>query len=237
MASTDVYVQPDAPDPVLSERTVLELARLHVPSAEAVTGIDESGGEARVYVVDRDLVVKTQRPPRRRPRTDLAKEALLLAQLADRLPGQIPVLLGYGRVETAEGAVEYLCMTRVQGRAALHLSSPVTPEVLRRLGEVLAVVHATEFDAAPALIPADRDVSDVRVRLERAFAVAAERLARRPEARGFPPAHAGRAGESPSASAPGRGVIPAPTRDAPGVRRDSTPERGPPGPPTGRRPL
>jgi hygromycin-B 7''-O-kinase len=186
MCPSDVYVDADAPDPVLSDRTVLELARAHLPTAQTVTGIDESGGEARVYFVDRDVVVKTQRPPRRRARTDLAKEALLLAQLADRLPGQIPALLGHGHVQTPEGAVQYLCMTRVAGRAAVQQPSAVTPQVLRRLGEVLAVVHSTEFNAAAALIPADRDMSDVRARLEAGFAAVADLLAGSAEAPALP---------------------------------------------------
>ena len=42
----DVYIQPDAPDPVLSEELVLALVRRHVPDAQTVTGVDESGGEA-----------------------------------------------------------------------------------------------------------------------------------------------------------------------------------------------
>jgi hygromycin-B 7''-O-kinase len=186
MSPSDVYMDADAPDLVLSDRTVLELARAHVPTAAAVTGVDESGGEARVYFVDRDVVVKTQRPPRRRARTDLAKEALLLGQLAHRLPGQVPALLGYGHVQTPEGAVQYLCMTRVAGRAAVHQPGPVRSHVLRRLGEVLAVVHTTEFDAAAALIPADLDASDVRARLEGGFTAVAERLAGCPEAPALP---------------------------------------------------
>jgi hypothetical protein len=47
MGRADVYTQPDAPDPVLSPGTVLALARRHLPAAGEVTGVDESGGEAR----------------------------------------------------------------------------------------------------------------------------------------------------------------------------------------------
>jgi len=71
-----VYLQPGAADPVLSPATVLALARRHLPAAAAVTGVDESGGEARAYLVDDDVVVKTQRPHRLRPRTSLAKGGL-----------------------------------------------------------------------------------------------------------------------------------------------------------------
>lgn len=65
----DRYSQPDAPDPVLDTDVVLSLVRRHVPGASALTGIDETGGEARVYEIDDDVVLKTQRPHRARERT------------------------------------------------------------------------------------------------------------------------------------------------------------------------
>ena len=75
MMPKDIYLQPDAPDPVLTDAVVLGLVQRHVPNAHAVTGVDESGGEARSYLVDASLILKTQRPHRLRPRTSLAKEA------------------------------------------------------------------------------------------------------------------------------------------------------------------
>ena len=123
LGRADVYLQPDAEDPVLTPATVLGLAREHAGRAEGVTGVDESGGEARAYLVDERLVVKTQRPHRLRPRTSLAKEARLLTYLADGpLAGQVPALFGYGRTETRQGSVEYLVMSRIPGRAARHAS-------------------------------------------------------------------------------------------------------------------
>src|ERR671924_390817 len=96
---------PDPRDPVLDASVVLRLARRHVPSARAVTAVDESGGEARAYVIDEDLIFKTQRPHRVRPRTSLEKEAFHLDQLARRAPEvSVPRVLGYGR----EDSVEYL---------------------------------------------------------------------------------------------------------------------------------
>lgn len=47
----DTYSQPHAPDPVLDDELVLSLVRRHVPEAVAVTGVDESGGEARTYTI------------------------------------------------------------------------------------------------------------------------------------------------------------------------------------------
>jgi hygromycin-B 7''-O-kinase len=82
MIVTDTYSQPDAPDPVLSDDRILQLARRHAASVQKVTAVDESGGEARAYMCDDDLVFKTQRPPQLRPRTSLEKEALILRHLA-----------------------------------------------------------------------------------------------------------------------------------------------------------
>ncbi len=80
----DFYIQPDAPDPVLPGDVVLRLARLHAPQVQAVTGVDETGGEARTYTIDGTLILKTQRPQQLRPRTSLEKEVFFLNQLSDR---------------------------------------------------------------------------------------------------------------------------------------------------------
>lgn len=73
------YSQPDAPDPVLDEELVLSLVRRHVPDARVVTGIDESGGEARTYAVDEAIILKVQRPQQLRPLTSVEKEGFLPA--------------------------------------------------------------------------------------------------------------------------------------------------------------
>src|ERR671938_529371 len=105
---------PDPRDPVLDASVVLGLARRHLPSASAVTSVDETGGEARAYAIDQDYIFKTQRPHRVRPRTSLEKEAFHLDQLASRAPEiSVPRVLGYGR----EGGVEYLLMTGMPGVA------------------------------------------------------------------------------------------------------------------------
>src|SRR5215218_6092713 len=138
MGRADVYSQPDAPDPVLPATLVAELSRRHLPDdlvldGDAAVEVDESGGEARVYLLDgaaRDgrrpaparghggVVVKTQRPHRLRPRTSLAKEAALLTALAGALAGRIPRLYGYDCVDTDTGSVEFIVMSRIPGRAA-----------------------------------------------------------------------------------------------------------------------
>ncbi len=98
---TDTYSQPDAPDPVLSDDRVLELARRHAGSARKVTAVDESGGEARAYMCDDDLVLKTQRPQQLRPRTSLEKEAFILGQLAAQADLPVPRVLATGARTTS----------------------------------------------------------------------------------------------------------------------------------------
>jgi hygromycin-B 7''-O-kinase len=172
----DVYLQPYAADPVLTDAVVLGLCARHAPRVRAVTGVDESGGEARVYLVDDGIVLKTQRPHRLRPRTSLAKEAYLLDLLASEW---LPRLLGYDRAETEQGAVEYLCMTRVPGRAVQYTTLPVDARrsVLSALGGVLRAVHATPVD--PARLPGDADAAALRQRLEDGFGDIADTVAER----------------------------------------------------------
>jgi aminoglycoside phosphotransferase len=115
---TDTYLQPSAPDPVLSERAVVAAAARHVPDVGRLLEVDESGGEARAYMLDGGVVVKTQRPHRLRPRTSLAKETEFLQELSRAGDFPVPRVLGYGHVE----GIEYLCLTRIQGVASPHRS-------------------------------------------------------------------------------------------------------------------
>src|ERR1051326_5567724 len=136
----------DPRDPVLDASTVLNLSRRHLPSATAVTDIDESGGEARTYAIDKRFIFKTQRPHRVRPRTSLEKEVFHLQQLANRAPDvSVPRVLGYGR----EGDLEYILMTRMPGVAMRHLSiaGETRAQVLRELGASLRQMH--DLDPEP----------------------------------------------------------------------------------------
>src|SRR5215218_9663374 len=151
MGRSDVYSQPDAPDPLLPAELVRELAESHLPSDLRLsdgTVVDESGGEARVYLfacagVGGGVAVKTQRPHRLRPRTSLAKEAALLAALAGPLAGRIPAVYGYDRVDSAAGPVEVIVMSRVPGRAAGQRELPPLSrrQLIRAVADVLRVVH------------------------------------------------------------------------------------------------
>ncbi|HMA35526.1 MAG TPA: aminoglycoside phosphotransferase family protein [Chloroflexia bacterium] len=178
---SDIYVQPEAPDPVLSETVVLALVRAHVPAAHAVTGVDESGGEARTYAVDEAVILKVQRPPQLRPRTSLAKEAWFLRRLAEEPGIAVPRVLGYGRQGSGPTAIEYTVLTRMPGIALRHapLDAPARPAALRALGQTLRRIHG--LPQAPfqqsGLIPGDGDWAAVQARLEELRQLALEPIA------------------------------------------------------------
>jgi aminoglycoside phosphotransferase (APT) family kinase protein len=156
MPSGDIGSQFDAADPVRGEQTVLNLVRRHGARGSAVTGIDETGGEARVYVVDETLVVKVQRPHRRRPQTSLEKEAFFLSQLSAHPDIVVPRVLGYGRHE----AIEYVVMTQMLGVSALtvELTGGRRTRMLHELGRTLRRLHAIPQAAFydSTLFPGDR---------------------------------------------------------------------------------
>src|SRR6266446_1899554 len=173
MLPSDTYSQPNAADPVLEERTVLDIVRRHVVRCSAVTRIDETGGEARVYVLDDNLVLKVQRPHQLRPRTSLAKEAFFLQQLAAYPDIVVPHVLGYGRHDN----IEYIVMTQMPGVPALtvELTGGPRPDVLHQLGRTLrrlhSMPHAPFYDSA--LFPGNRtqDAFVARVRADLTHAV------------------------------------------------------------------
>lgn len=170
MVFADVYLQPEASDPVLAERVVVEAARRHVPDAGRLAGVDESGGEARAYFLQGDVVLKTQRPHRLRPRTSLAKEAFFLGELQRQGGFPVPRVFGHGHVD----GIEYLCLSRVPGSALR--STALRPDGRRRalgdLGRTLHAIHSLDQSAfeASELIPGDRSASDLRSRIADTFA-------------------------------------------------------------------
>ena len=178
MVFTDTYLQPDAPDPILAEQVIVAAARRHAPHAGGLLKVDESGGEARAYFLEGDIVIKTQRPHRLRPRTSLRKEALFLAELERQGDFPVPRALGHGEVE----GTEYLCLTKIDGVAVRHAS--LTPlqraDVLRNLGRTLRAIHDIEQSALAdsELVPGDRTPADLEIR----FADTFDRLANALEA-------------------------------------------------------
>ncbi len=166
----DYYIQPDAPDPVLSAEQVLAYVRLHAPKAQAVTGVDETGGEARTYAIDDSMIFKTQRPQQLRPRTSLKKEVLFLQQLEGVTGLNVPRVIGYGHPEPL---IEYTLMTRMPGVAFRNakLEGETRQEALKTLGRMLRCVHA--IPQAPlresGLFFGDQSPVDVRWRLGSVF--------------------------------------------------------------------
>ena len=181
----DVYLQPAAPDPVLDAATVLDLVRRHVPDADAVIAVEESGGEARTYGVrtgDRDLILKVQRPPQLRPRTSLEKETFFLRHLATGAPDlPVPRVCGYGR---DSALLEYILLTQMPGvalsRAQLTADQEVT--LLGELGRVLRRIH--DLPLAPfyesGLFPGDYAWAAVQMRIGEGFLDLAARPAGHP---------------------------------------------------------
>lgn len=160
------YYQPGAPDPVLDFDLVLSLARRHRDTAEQVTGVDESGGEARVYFIDDNLVMKTQRPQQLRSWTSLSKEVLFLNQIAEDDPLlSVPRVLGYGH----EDSIEYTLMTRMAGDAAVRagILDNKKPEALGALGGVVRRVHAIRQEPlrASGQFPEEYTPEDLKVSL------------------------------------------------------------------------
>ncbi len=158
------YYQQDALDPVLDAEFVLSLVQRHVPHASQLTSVDESGGEARTYLVDETIVLKVQRPHQLRSWTSLAKEVAFLRQIEEDDPAlPVPRVLGYGREES----VEYTCMTRMAGDAAVRSTIPdaVRSETLGALGRVIRRVHAISQAPlrASGLFPEEYTPADLRM--------------------------------------------------------------------------
>lgn len=178
MVFADTYLQPGAPDPVLSEDAVRAAASKHVRDVGRLLEIDESGGEARAYMLDGGVVVKTQRPHRLRPRTSLTKEALFLRMLERSGEFPVPRVHGHGHAE----GVEYLCLSRMPGVASRHiqLSPGQRSAMLRTLGEVLRSIHGIDQSRLrdSELMPGDKTPHDLRQRFAGAFARLADALDR-----------------------------------------------------------
>lgn len=164
-----VYLQPDAADPVLPEARVLEIARAHRPDCRRVETVEESGGEARTYLIDDNLVLKVQRPPQLRPLTSLAKERFVLAHLA-RLPEgacvSIPRVVGEGRLEPN---IDYTLLTRMPGAAlrGVDLDPPRRQAALTELGRALRRIHAAPLEPvlASGIVPGDLSFLDTMTRI------------------------------------------------------------------------
>ena len=176
---TEYYLQPQAPDPVLSETEVLRCVRRFVPGANAVTAVDESGGEARTYVIDDAVILKVQRPQQVRVGTSLAREVFFLNQLAGAAPDlKVPRVLGYAR-ET--NLLEYNIQTRMPGVAIerANLAHERRTAAIFSVGRFLRRLHgiAQKPFHDSAHFPTDLTPGDFRKRLADYFDVIARKLA------------------------------------------------------------
>ena len=166
----DVYYQKGLPDPVLENDHVLSLVRPFVGNAKKVIGIDETGGEARTYSIDNDIILKVQRPQQLRLSTSLEKEVFFLRQLEKMDKSiNVPRVLGYGK----EGTLEYTVMTRIEGKAVLYsnLTDEQRKDMYSKLGKTLRKIHSIDKTAfiKSGLFPDIDTPSDMRERLNLRF--------------------------------------------------------------------
>lgn len=110
----DKYLQPDVLDEVWDNELVLQFVREFAPEAKSVVYVDETGGEARTYAVDDNIILKTQRPHRLRLSTSLKREVFMLSQLEKHSDIKVPRVLGYGK---RSSLIEYTVMTSMPGDA------------------------------------------------------------------------------------------------------------------------
>ncbi|MCL2497429.1 MAG: aminoglycoside phosphotransferase family protein [Symbiobacteriaceae bacterium] len=174
----DRYLQPEMTDPVMEENHVLEIVRAFVPEAKRVTKVDETGGEARMYAIDEDIIFKTQRPHRLRLSTSQAREVFYLKYLAEALPQvSVPRVLGYIK----EGPMlEGTIMTRMPGTAVRYteMSSEQRTAMLLEHGQAIAQLHS--LDQKPflksGLFPNDEDAASLQERYATRFEAMLGRL-------------------------------------------------------------
>jgi len=183
----DYYIQPDAPDPLLSAEQVLGYVRRHVPEVKAVTGVDETGGEARTYSIDEHLIFKTQRPQKLRPRTSLKKEVLFLRQLEGVEGINVPRVIAYGHPEPL---IEYTLMTRMPGVALrnAHLTGETRLQALKALGRMLRRIHSIPQTPLreSGLFFGDQSPVDVRWRMGSIFDEVVEAIKTKEKAWNYP---------------------------------------------------
>ena len=165
-----VYYQPGAPDPIFVNSFVLDIVKKYVPEAKKVTDIDETGGEARTYFIDNNIILKVQRPQQLRNTTSLEREVFFLNQLKNIDGVVVPEVLGYGKEDT----IEYTCMTRMPGIAVKYsnISGEKREKMLYELGKMLFLIHSVDiepFYISGLFTDIDKSVNDVKERLKAHF--------------------------------------------------------------------
>jgi aminoglycoside phosphotransferase (APT) family kinase protein len=166
----DIYYQRGFPDPVFENDYVLSLVRPFVPGVQEVARVDETGGEARTYAVDNNIILKVQRPQQLRLSTSLEREVFFLKQLEKYDASiSVPRVLGYGK----EGTVEYTVMTRMPGKAVRYsdLTAKQRECMYFELGKTLAKIHGIDKNVfvESGLFPDIDTPSDIRERCKLRF--------------------------------------------------------------------
>jgi aminoglycoside phosphotransferase (APT) family kinase protein len=168
------------PDPILSNEVVLGLVQKYAPEAREVRHVDETGNRARTYLIDEELVLKTQRPSKTRPQTSLEKEVFFLNQMQAVEQIRVPRVLGYG----IDDGIEYTVMTRMPGKAVrwLNLEGEDRSRVLHDLGRMLRYIH--ELNQKPfkesQFFQGFLNETNLKGSIQQSFSTAVERLGDRP---------------------------------------------------------
>jgi hygromycin-B 7''-O-kinase len=170
----------DPNDPILSNELILEIANRHL-SAYHVTGVEESGGEARAYYIDTDILLKVQRPHRVRERTSQEREVLFLNALGAFSEVTVPEVFGHGR---ENGQIEYTLMSRMPGKAMREVkpTGERRTEILYNLGRMLYFLHNLpdqEELLESGFFPVDHDRHALAERVIRPLQDVADRISRR----------------------------------------------------------
>lgn len=142
----DKYLQPEAMDIVWNSETVLKYVREFLPDAKEVKFVDETGGEARTYYIDDNMILKTQRPNRLRLSTSLEREVFFLKQLEMQSDVSVPKVIGYKKINNLE---EFTLMTKMSGDAFVrsNISEEEKPKILFELGKTLRKIHSINQEA------------------------------------------------------------------------------------------
>ena len=143
-------------------------------------GVDESGGEARTYAIDADIILKVQRPQQLRTGTSLECEVLFLQHLESVAPAlSVPRVLGH---ERQGPMLQYTVLTRMPGVAMRRasLDPAAKRETLVELGAALRQIHRVPQAplADSGIFPGDRGLPDIQGRIGEAFLHLAERMGR-----------------------------------------------------------
>ncbi len=169
------YFQPNAKDPVLEEKIILEIVKKYDPTVDTVDFIDETGGEARAYSVNNKIILKVQRPHRLRDKTSLEREVVFLNHLKKYPEITVPLIYGYGKV----GEIEYTCMSKIPGKAIKYLEIPdkAREKILEELGKTLFLIHNVDNEPLKksGLFPIDT-LSEMKERLAYEFDWKLERV-------------------------------------------------------------